>query len=52
MQDDASYMSDHHVEKPDELFDRMLAMRNQMPRGTVLSTMGIDEMKEELAHRD
>lgn len=40
-----------HATISDELFDCMLAMRNQMPRGTALSTMDIDEMKEELAHR-
>ena len=39
------------AESPDELFDRMLAMRERMPRGTVLSTMDVAEMREELAHR-
>lgn len=50
-EDDASNMNDHRVEKPDELFDCMLAMREKMPQGTALSTMDIKEMKEELAHR-
>lgn len=49
--DNRSVSRGDDAESPDELFDRMLAMRECMPRGTALSTMDVAEMREELARR-